>query len=686
MKKIVLLFFAFFFSSCATLTFQDIASLQKELDIARLPVQADYPGADAVIIMERTNVRTAVDTNYDFHTTVTFRRVERIFGDIARESKVNLTLRPGQTLLDIKAQTIHPDGRVIQLEKRDFHVSYGGPLEGSVFHSDVGEVEFTFPSVVSGSIVEYAYRIRDELPFPAGEWVIQRSAPTMRSIYSLGVPSFMIGNSKEDEREWQWNFVTYNYPDIGKPYVGRRYGSGGENGLWHNLFSYTVPDAGRSGGADLNGSRGTDLFTWTLKDVPAFDREPDMPPKDWYRGYVQFAPQNWETWNDVSDWYYREVLKSRLVITNELQKEAARLTEGATTELDTLSRIFRFVQDIPYSEDKEKLGELKPEYPVKVLENRRGDSRGKAILLVTLLRAAGISAKPAVIVTRSNGRLDTSFPCWRFHRMIVGALISHNRIVWLDPDTRYCIPGEVPPEDEAAVALVINSDGSSLLVATPASQEWDNTVYTDIHVVEHLKSPSDFHVVIKYSGEPEVEMRNMLSVNSQEKARDYCRELIASAFAEPKLTDCSFTPLDSSYRYLALSIDFTAKNLVQEDSDEYALYVDPFPSIENSDWIAGGERHYPVEFKYPYIMNKRISVVLGDSLLTLKRLPEGINMSVPDFDYSSSYSAGPPSHITFREVFTSKSRLLQPDHYKRAVDFFGRISAAKEKPVILVRR
>lgn len=686
MKIVPVLIAALVFCSCSTLSFRDISSLKKQLDIAELPAQSDYPGSAAVIIMDRTDVNTVVDTNYNYHTTVTVHCVKKIFDDLSKESRIDLTLQPGQALLDIKARTIRPNGKVIALKEKEFHAIYGGPLTGSFFHSDVGRISFTFPSVVSGSIVEYAYRFKDEMPFPAGEWVVQRNVPTMRSIYSLSIPSFMIGNSEKDERDWQWNFVTYDYPDIGNPSISRRYGSGDGQVLWHDLAGYTLHGAGRSREVDMSGDGTTDVFTWTLDDVPAFKAEPEMPPKDWYRGYVQFAPVDWETWNDVSTWYYNDVLKSRLVITDKLQRESARLTKGASTELDTLNRIFRFVQEIPYSENKKQLGELKPEYPAQVLANHEGDCRGKAMLLVTLLRAAGISAKPAVIVTRSNGRLDTSFPCWRFHRMIVGALISDNRIVWLDPAAQYCMPGEVPPEDEAAIALVMNADGSSFLMAPPASEAWSNTIYMDIHAVEHLTAPADFQVVLKYGGEAGVEMRNRLAGDSQPKIRDYCEAMTANAFAEPKLGKFRVSPPGASGEYYTLSFDFTARNLVRQDSSEYFLYVDPFPSVENFSWIVGSVRYYPVEFRYPYVMNKRIDVTFDSSLFLLKTLPEGINEEIPDFDYSSSYSAGKPLQVMFREVFISRKRMLQPEDYQKAVSFFGKISETKGKPVILVKR
>ena len=686
MNAIILLCLAFLISSCATLSFESISSLQNELGIKHLPVWSEYPDDDAVIIMDRTDVVTVLDTNYDYHTTVTVHRVERVFSNIRKEDSAAIRLRPGQTLIAVKARTVEPDGKEVYVRSRDFHTTYGRRGIGSVFHSDVAELNFRFRDVVRGAILEYAYAYKESVPFPAGEWVIQRRLPVMRSIYTLAVPSFVIGSTRKDAKNWRWNYVTYNYPEIGEPSVKRQYKSGVMGGNWHDLASWTVDGVLGSGGTSDTYQGKIDVFTWTLKDVPPFKPEPDMPPEDWYRGYVQFAPSYWQSWDDVSKWYFDDYIEPRLVITNAVRKKAELLVDGASSEIDTLDNILKYVQGIRYLENRKLLGDLAPAYPQKVMQTGEGDCRGKALLLTALLRAVGIPAKPAVILSRSNGHLDTQFPCWRFHRMIVGVLIPGNYIVWLDPSARFCGVGEVPPEDEVAAALVMNDNGTSFFVATPGSDAWNNQIDITAKVAEHLTLLSDFRVKVEYGGEAGIVMRNKLADADSGTIASYCKSLLAGTFRNSTLIACSTTSPDSVQTPFALSFRFRGENVVPDGSGSYSLYVDPFPAFENLNWLTTASREYPVEFEYPYVLGERVTLIFEADSIAVGHMPEEAEFRDSDFGYSSSYRNEKPGEIVFTDVFTSKNRLLQPERYGRAVAFFDSVSALKAEPVLLERK
>lgn len=626
-----------------------------------LPDPSEYPGAKAVIILYRTDVATSTYTKYGYETTTTVHVVKRIFDDISKESEVTIRIRPGQTLLKMKAMTVRPDGEVVPVRSDSIHTRFGGPLKGSVFHSDIEEVNFRFSDVKRGTIVEYAYSLRDNFPFPSAEWVIQRDAPIMRNIYSITAPSDLIGGTEEDAKKWVWNYVTYNYPDVGDPAVDHHYNTGVPVSEWE------------------------DTFTWTQKDVPAFEPEHAMPPKDWFRGYVQFSPPFWLKWSDVSTWYYNDVLAPNLVITKRLMKEGGLLVKGASSRLDSLSRIFAYVRHLRYAENKKRLGDVMPEAPQKVIDGGETDCRGKATLLLALLRSVGIEADPAVIITRSNGRLDTGFPCWRFHRLIVGAFLTKTMMVWLDPSAKYCGVGFVPPQDEAAVAMVMREKESSFFVSTPASQVWNNPVDVDVHIAEHPDSVSDYDARITYEGEPGLVMRNLLGDTDSAGIAGYCSSLIGSNFRDARLTGFSVTPPDSIGLSFTLAFTFSATNAVKNDSGSYSLYVDPFPAIENTDWLAGGQRKYPVEFAYPYVLRLRVVLSFDDSY-TVRRMPKGFDIGNEDFDYSFDYVSPNPGRIIYTEVLTSRPRLLEPAGYERTLEFFGRVSAAKAEPVLLEKK
>ncbi len=661
MKYLAALILLSLFASCSTLSLQDMASLQKDLGIQKLPDRADYPDADAVMILDKTDVKMVIDRNYNFHTITDFHRVKEVFKDVADESSVEIKLYHGEKLLEITARTIEPDGKVIPLKQTDFYTISGGSEGGSVFYTDIKTVKFTFPAAERGSILEYAYEEENDLPFVTDVWEIQRYMPVMRNIYTLTVPSILMDPRALGGAGWKWNFRTYNYTKIGQP-----------------VFDRPLNTEGLERTED-------ETFTWKLDSIPAFEPEPGMPPDDWFRGYVKFAPSDWKTWDDISKWYYNDLFKPRLEMTDAIKKESEKLTAGDTSEVGKMSDIFRYVQAIRYTAVELGIGGLQPDFPQTVLDRQYGDCKDKAILLVSLLEAAGIPARPVLVLTKSEGHLDPTFPCWRFNHMIVRVDTPDGSTFWLDPTVRYCRLGEIPSEDEGVVVLVLNDDGTSLLDRTPSSQVWDNGVFIDIKADIHSHSMSKFHVTVRFEGEEDLAMRNALADATPKEIRNYCKAMIVNTFVDSKLTDYTMCPVDSLSTYFNLSFDFDVPNLVQRQSDLYFLHVDPFPTMRDLGWLSRDKRRYPVQFDYPYIMRKRVDVTV-DSGYVVRDLPSQAEMKTPDFEYSSSYSNKTPSHILFNEVFSVKSRVLPVQNYEAAKDFFNKVKKQDESPVVLVTK
>jgi len=74
----------------------------------------------------------------------------------------------------------------------------------------------------------------------------------------------------------------------------------------------------------------------------------------------------------------------------------------------------------------------KPHPPAQVLKRRYGDCKDKALLLVSLLRATGIEAAPALANTRERAALDGFLPtAYAFNHAIVRARID-GKERWLD--------------------------------------------------------------------------------------------------------------------------------------------------------------------------------------------------------------------------------------------------------------
>ncbi|HTP80863.1 MAG TPA: hypothetical protein VMM57_10750, partial [Bacteroidota bacterium] len=79
------------FLSCSGSSFVDLATLQINLDLARMPGQEDYPDADGVYVLDNTDVHMKIE-DYNIVTYDTIHRVKKLFKNIESQAVVVISL------------------------------------------------------------------------------------------------------------------------------------------------------------------------------------------------------------------------------------------------------------------------------------------------------------------------------------------------------------------------------------------------------------------------------------------------------------------------------------------------------------------------------------------------------------------------------------------------------------------
>src|SRR5688572_4493222 len=186
------------------------------------------------------------------------------------------------------------------------------------------EMTFSMPAVREGSIIEYSYTI-DFGGFLLPSWTFQHSIPTLWSEYSLRFPfsqSLLYSN-------------------------GFRIGIYGDYEFAH----HEVKDEG-------------EFNRWVMKNLPAFNAEPQMPNEDFYKARIDFGIKLSSygiAIPDVKHWKTEDLIESR-----ELKSKRMKISTNADFTLDTLGTIrgkvkFKsygyasdFMRDLYEKEGKEK--------------------------------------------------------------------------------------------------------------------------------------------------------------------------------------------------------------------------------------------------------------------------------------------------------------------------------------------
>ncbi|MEM9526733.1 MAG: DUF3857 domain-containing protein, partial [Bacteroidota bacterium] len=387
--------------------FGDITTADRQLTVA--------PGdssADAYVLYDLLDMSLVLDpTGSPMLKEKRHRRVKLLRESSFDHADVELGYyRKSQGITGLKAIIHLPDGGVKKLGKSDFIREH--------LNEDYDTYKFTFPNVAEGAIIEYTYtKTSDGITIPA-RYYFQEDIPVRWAEYRASIPAY------------------FNYVSLG------------------NASNYTINEVDVVNRRFGNGNAPHREIRWAYGDLPAYDEQPYVNNFSDYIPQVRFQLQsvaypnqpvqeiftNWkETTKDLdlrSDFgkIYRH--KSNY---GKVWKAVEPLLADAASKTDEAVILYNFVAGkISWNGQYSWLVENTPN---KVFEAAEGSSGEKSMMLLALLREAGIDAHPLILPLRDGGTPLELYPLMaQFDHLMVLANIS-GKLTIMDPNDVSRPPG-----------------------------------------------------------------------------------------------------------------------------------------------------------------------------------------------------------------------------------------------------
>ena len=399
--------------------------------IASAPKPEQYPQAAgyALINQRATTVNSDGSGVTDFHYVIKIlqERGKEQYGDV--KQKYN---KESDSVVVVKAVTYLADGTVVPVEAKAIHDLTPAALSNAAIYSNIRQKVINFPALAPGVTIELKLRTFHKAPEADGErfvWgtsLFQGQDPISFVETSLRVPESIK--------------LRYTYQNEGMDYTTTT-----ENGfVTHN---------------------------WTVQNSPQIIPETDMPSMN------RIAPRliytDAASWDVVGKWMAGQFYK-HVKIDGDLLKKANELTKGAKSNDEKIERIGIYViRDIRgVAENTLPLGlaGYEPNDADVVLANKYGDWRDKTVLLISLLRAAGIEAYPHY-VNRSDAVLAQDYPAMKQFDAIYAYVPAYkNSPLWINPFGDMASFGYLPDSQGSTGLLVKDSGGELLAVVDPAPE------------------------------------------------------------------------------------------------------------------------------------------------------------------------------------------------------------------------
>jgi hypothetical protein len=387
---------------------------EKEL-LAAIPDRADHPDQPGLILLKR--IEQVVAEN------LSSRHLGRlqvaVFEPAGTRDLIDRTVAvpaDGQAKITV-LKTILPTGEVLEVDL-EWLAGLGRAGEDGADRDTRRSVPAFAPGVVPGSVVECGYEIKvPPPPFPSyyDETPLAEPLPIKTLSLRLATPA---------GRGFQHRF----------------------------LDGEAFPGLDPAAFATERENPFIDARTWTWHDLPA------LPPE---QGQLEQAVQTprlavsgYRSWDEYSDWA-RRLMRGTDEVTPEVERKARELTAGLATDEAKIKALYDEVADLRYIALEGGANAWRPRFADSVLLQQYGDCKDKANLLVTLLRAAGITGHLALV--RRAAPFTEELPGCHFNHAIM-AVERPDGLLWLDPTDEVCPFGMLPPGDAGQRALLFTGD------------------------------------------------------------------------------------------------------------------------------------------------------------------------------------------------------------------------------------
>ena len=541
--------------------------------------------------------------------------------------------------LDGILYSLDSNGQVVieKLSKKDFFKEKA--------EDNVGIINFTFPHLKPGCVIEYRYTKIEKNIFQIDPWLPQGEIPTAYASMVLTTPSFSRVKTKI-------------------------YGADTIDQVLETL---------------KRGSYIRERRTYSRENIISFEPEPFMSSyKDNLLKVVFLLIPETNFFVDVltspqSIWKYAGL---KLMQSEDFGGQLKKKIPGTENIIDSAKKILPIENRIGfiYEKVKKRMSDKSEQtlYPSDLTEawnNRTGNTAEINLILLNLLQKADVISVPLLISTRENGKVNKDFPSIGQLNGVDVLAADSTKYFLLDASLKYQSYLN-PPFN------ILNREGFLL-------QE-DNMQWVSIADSRPLlKQITDIVARIKEDG--------IIEGNAVNSFYDYAKSYMLDSTTEQdpedrftdkkplglKIVSVSQENTENDDEPLLQKIEFTYEP--QNTGDYYFINPQILTSKKESPFIKQG-RATDIDFgcNQQYNLILRLEIPPG---FTVDFLPKNITVRAPDssFFFRRSFSSD-SDYVFFSQTFEIKQPVFFKEDYPAIQEFFNRVYHLMSEEIVLKRK
>lgn len=529
--------------------------------------------------------------------------------------------------------------------------------------------KFTLPNVKEGAVIEFVYSIKTDRTTFFKEWEFQGKYPVIWSEYTARIPEYFF---------YKLEMQGYN------PFAINEKKDGNEQFLirWSSTMA-TQGNSGNSAGSASVSARTTD-YRWVMKDVPAFSDDKFITTKDDYISKIKFQLQGYQypqsayhgvlnTWEKVTEAIYNtDGFASSMNRTGFLKDQIKVIADKFPDQATRSVAIASFLKNnVKWNGDN---GYLASQTPKTVFDKKTGSAADINLLLVGMLREAGLEANPILLSTRKHGRVNEYYPMVDNFNYVIASVRLDSTDLLLDATDAHRPSYLLPERCLNGKGRLINQKSEGRWV--PLQNETIKAKKLSVATLS-VKGGKLAGSLIVYSKDYEAaNMRSAVAAASNED------EFFKKAFKTNGLTVTkhAFENLKNIDTTLVTNISFEAEDEVNNSS---VIYVNPvvFGSFSENVFKAK-DRKYPVSFPTTLEDTYMVTIDVPEGYI-VDELPKSARFDLSEGGAKFTYTIGQVGgKIQLRTTVGFNKTMFLPEEYEGLKAFYAAIIAKQSEQIV----
>ena len=538
------------------------------------------------------------------------------------------------------------------------------------------QVKFTLPNVKEGTVIEYTYEIKTNFEREIPTWFFQNPIPTLWSEYKIDVPEYM------------------RFAPIKQVFLPFFVESSS-----HQTENFFMPQGTRQG-IDYESYK----HRWVLMNVPAFKGEKfiasfkdcvmkvdfqlsaiSMPGQK-----IQFVRPSWETISEsllIAD-KFKAYLEDELPVPGLL----SIILKDKNDNKEKVTAICNYVKSNFTHNDR--IGIFPRKTIREFFEKKTGNCAEINLLIVNMLKKAGIKAYPVLLSTRGNGRLYQDKPNpEKLNYLIAYAQIDEKEDMLLDATDAILPAGMIDYEALNGYGLVAIKDELASWANLQNSKYSKTSNITIANLTMKTTGMVAGDVTQRYGGYEGVKMRKKM-IKKTKTALDEEDEDISMAqgegegldsIANSKLNQIIFKNLNDFDKPLdgSMQIETSAHSQVNDDF----IYLTPLLDYRMKENPFKAEtRNFPIDYACAMEQSFYMNFTIPEGY-KVEEMPKPMRIKWQDesikYDYMLTISG---DKIQLMSKFTLTRPIFQAEEYKALRELYAQIVAKQEEQIVFKKK